>query len=150
MYFVRAFSERQIDDVSPGIDCDPLLLEKSDVLYVIPDFEGKDIAEDSMWCSEILDLDKELSLHGVFHNYKEFNEEYNNEEFKEGLNSFKDCFGKYPVDFKPPQLAISLENKEMIERDFDLKVRARFNQLFHKVYHCEDTGVFSNEFIDWF
>jgi len=31
-----------------------------------------------------------------------------------------------------------------------MKLKLEFNQLIHKVYHCDNTGRFSNEFIDFF
>jgi len=52
----RAFSAKELDDVSPGIPCDKNLLEKSDILYVIPLFENASIAENKTWCTEILDM----------------------------------------------------------------------------------------------
>jgi hypothetical protein len=149
-YLVRFFSERQIDDVSPEISCNKELLEKADVLYIIPKFNNKSILNNKGWCEWILGLNKKLSLHGVYHTYNEFDVNRNEKYFQDGLDIFRECFKKNPVDFKPPQLEISDWNKKMIKEKFGLESKELFNQLFHKVYHCDDTGIFSNRFIDWF
>jgi hypothetical protein len=150
LYFLRAFSEKQIDDISPEIQCEKELLKKSDIFYVIPKLNNQSIANNKTWCNEILKLNKKLSLHGVYHNYHEFEINRNKEYIQEGLDIFQECFNQTPNDFKPPQLAISKNNKKIIQEEFKLKVKSKFNQLFHKVYHCKNTGIFSNRFIDWF
>jgi hypothetical protein len=141
----RAFSPRQIDDVSPRIQCDIELLDKVDVLYVIPKFENQSI--NKTWCNEILSLNKTLVMHGVAHTYNEFAEPLSEEYVQEGREIFKDCFGFYPERFKAPQLNISGENKILVKKTMKLDNYA--NEIFHKVYHCNDTGKSSNRFIDW-
>ena len=44
---------------------------------------------------------------------------------------------------------ISEENKKLISEN-NIELKGRLNQFFHKVYHCNDTGEFSNKFIDLF
>ena len=141
----RVFSARQIDDVSPGIQCDKELLNKVDVLYVIPKFENQSI--NKTWCNEILALNKTLAMHGVVHTYNEFAEPRSEEYVQEGRQIFKDCFGFYPERFKAPQLNISNENKVIVKKTMKLDNYA--NEIFHKVYHCSDTGKSSNRFIDF-
>ena len=146
--FIRTFSERQIDDISPGIPCTSEIIAKSDVLYVIPIFENKSIADNKTWCKEILALNKTLALHGVHHTYKEFNEERDEEYLEKGIKAFRDCFGFEPERFKPPQLAISQENRLLIKSKMQLDVE--LNSILHKAYHCSDSGYFSNRFMDIF
>ena len=123
-FLIRAFSERQIDDVTPGIQCEPKLLEKSDVLYIIPKFNNILINENKGWCNYISSLNKTLALHGVYHTFNEFDEKRNDEYLKEGINIFEDCFGFKPDRFKPPQLAISKENSKLIKKYMSLDLRS--------------------------
>lgn len=153
LFLIRLLSPREIDDVFPGIYCEKEYLEKAYILWVIPDYNNVLISENKTWCQEILNLNKKLGLHGVKHQpYKEFLVENRTIEYlQEGINLFEECFNQTPTKFKAPQLALSSENKKMIKEHFpELKIRGYFNQLIHKVYHCNDTGRFSNRFIDWF
>lgn len=145
--FIRGFSEKQLDDVTPGISCSQDLIKKADILYIIPKFSNISIAENKSWCKEILALNKTLALHGVYHTYNEFRKDRSQEYLDEGISAFQECFNKTPASFKPPQLTISTKNKILIEKQMLLD--GLWNQFFHKVYHCEDTGTFSNSVIDW-
>lgn len=147
LFLVRALGSRELDDVSPGIECSAELIEKSDVLWVVPKFEGKEIS--SEWCSSILKLNKTIGMHGVYHTYQEFATERSEDYFNEGVLVFENCFSFKPTLFKPPQLAISSSNKQMISSR-GLEVKSWFNQITHKVYHCSDTGKFKNWMIDLF
>lgn len=148
-FLFRAFSHREIDDVTPGISCEEEYLKKSDILWVIPEFSGNPISENREWCSWILGMNKTLGLHGVYHTYNEFGE-YRNESYVAfGEEEFEKCFGFEPESFKAPQLNLSDENALDIQ-ERGLSVKGKWNQLFHKVYHCNDTGRFSNRFLDWF
>lgn len=147
LFFVRFFSHREVDDVSPGIKCDEKLMEKADVLWVIPKFEGKNIIGDKEWCSGILAMNKKLGLHGVYHSYKEFNEDRSEEYLAEGVSEFEKCFGYKPREFKAPQLAISGNNVKIVESR-GLEVKGWINQITHKVYHCDDSGMLPNWVID--
>lgn len=147
LFFLRFFSEVQIDDVSPEISCKKELLTKSDNLFIIPKFNGKSIADNPEWCEYILSLNKTLSLHGLTHEYREFEKNRDNEYLQESIDIFYSCFGFYPKEFKPPQLAISKENKNLVKSK--LKLLGEFNQITHKVYHCNDsTG--KNWIARWF
>lgn len=148
VFLIRLFSARQLDDVSPGIPCDSSLLKKSNVLYVIPKFDNISILENKTWCEYILGLNKTLELHGVYHTYQEFNMNRDENYLNEGIKIFESCFNKTPDRFKPPHLAISKENKKMISKR--MKLDLYFNQILHKVYHCNDSGRFKNKVIDWF
>ena len=149
LFFVRLFAERQVDDVSPGIPCDLEILEKADVYYVIPLFENGSIGDNSEWCGDIKNRNKTLALHGLHHYYHEFEGKISEEDFEDGIREFEDCFNSTPLRFKAPQLVISSENRALVE-SFGIEVDGKLNQIFHKVYHCGDTGRFSNRFIDWF
>lgn len=148
IFLIRIFSARQIDDISPEISCEKELIAKSDILYVIPKFQNKSIAENRSWCNYILSLNKTLGLHGVYHTFNEFLTDRTPEYLEEGIKIFYDCFGFYPERFEPPQVAISNKNKFLIKEKMKLDLYA--HNLFHKVYHCEDTGIISNKNIDLF
>lgn len=149
LFFVRLFSERQIDDISPGIPCSQDLLEKADAYYVIPKFDNISILEDKAWIEKIKSMNKDLRLHGVRHTYNEFGEDRDSAYLQEGVMIFEGAFGKKPERFKAPQLNITEDNKKLVW-DSGMKVDEFWNQLLHKVYHCNDTGMFSNRFLDWF
>ena len=147
VFLVRAFSEKQLDDVTPGIPCDQSLLEKTDVYYVIPKFENKSISENKTWCDEILEMNKTLELHGVYHTYNEFKTERDEEYLEEGIKIFRGCFGFNPERFKPPQIAFSDENTKLIKSKMHLDMY--MNSVFHKTYHCNDSGIVSNNIMDF-
>ena len=149
LFLTRLISPRELDDVSPEIPCQKEYLEKSSVLWIIPKFNNKSISENKTWCNYILSLNKTLGLHGVTHEFEEFEKTKDQKYLQEGIRIFEDCFGFAPKTFKPPQLKISKENKKLIE-DNNMKLKTKFNQLIHKVYHCNNTGMFPNWVIDLF
>ena len=149
LLIVRANTSRQIDDVSPGIPCEEEYLEKVDILWIIPNFQGISISENKEWCKEILSLNKKLEMHGVQHYFNEFEDNLSQEYFQEGLDTFEECFGYPPTMFKPPKLKLSKQNKELLENN-NLDLRRYSNQIFHKVYHCNNTGTLPNKFHDLF
>jgi hypothetical protein len=148
LFLIRFFSEKQLDDVSPEIPCEKELLEKADILYIIPKFENKSIADNKKWCEEISALNKTLALHGVYHTYKEFLVDRNEEYLQEGIDIFRDCFNINPTRFKPPHLKISKSNKNVINKR--MKPDLTLNQILHKVYHCNDSGKLPNWFMNLF
>ncbi len=148
LFFIRLLSERQIDDISPEIPCDQELIEKSDILYVIQKYNNKSISENKIWCNYILSLNKELALHGLYHTYEEFAEDRSEEYLQESIDIFTQCFNQTPKRFKPPQLKISKNNAEMIENQ--MRLDGKLNQIFHKVYHCNDSGKYKNFMINIF
>lgn len=148
LFLIRAFSSKQLDDVSPEIQCNGRLLEKSDILYIIPKYNNKSISENIQWCNQISSLNKTLALHGIYHTYNEFGVDRNKGYLEEGIIEFKNCFNEKPERFKPPQLSITKNNKILIENE--MKLDRILNEILHKSYHCNDTGRFSNWFIDLF
>lgn len=147
LIIIRANTVREIDDVTPGISCEKEYLEKSNILWIIPRFENIPISENKKWCSEILALNKTLGMHGIYHSHKEFKNYVNETEIQEAIQIFEDCFNQTPTMFKPPQLIISKKNKKLIE-NLGFEIRNGFQQTTHKVYHCDNTGTFSNKFHD--
>ena len=145
---LRAILPREFDDLSPEIRCNQDLIEKSQILWIIPLYNNHSIANDSEWCSKIKSLNKTLGMHGVYHNYKEFNSDKDIEYIKQGINAFEKCFNLKPNLFKAPQLALS-NNNGVLLKSLDFSLKENFNQMLRKVYHCSDTGKFSNKFIDW-
>jgi len=138
----------QLDDVSPGISCSQELLEKADIYYVIPNFHNQsNIADNQTWCDYIKSFNKELRLHGVTHEYKEFKKDRDQEYIQQGINMFEQCFQESPNYFKPPQIWINKQNRQLI-KESGLNIDWVFNQIFHKVYHCDDSGIPYNDFND--
>jgi len=144
VFFSRLILPSQIDDVTPGISCEEKLLRWADVFYVIPNFEGYDISNDESWCNKIFGMNKELAIHGVFHTYEEFGVYLDEVYVLNGVDLYEKCFGETPERFKPPQLKWTKANNWMKD---DFEVDLFWNQLFHKVYHCDDTGLFPNWFV---
>mgnify|MGYP001572009783 FL=1 len=142
LLLVRLLSARHFDDLHPNIPCDEKLIKKSDILYVIPIFDNISIADNLGWCAKILSYNKTLAMHGVYHNYNEFLT-YRSEAYLEnGAEEFSKCFGFYPTRFKPPQGAISPDNKKIIIKEYELDTW--FINRFHKLKHCNDQGMFPN------
>jgi predicted deacetylase len=143
LFLIRMISPRELDDVHPDIACSQDLIQRSDILWVIPDYKNDSIINQTQWCASLLLKNKTLGLHGVYHTYNEFDNLRNKEYVQKGIDDFQTCFGYRPEMFKAPQLALSGENKRMIEST-GLIVKGRLNQILHKVYHCSDTGKFPN------
>lgn len=148
-FMIRAVNPSEIDDVHPSISCSKECMKKADILWVIPKFNNKKISDNKTWCQEILALDKDIGLHGYTHEYLEFANETKEDELKDAVKIFKDCFGFTPKMFKAPQLKLSKENAELIE-SYNMTIKGKLNSITHKVYHCNNTGVFSNEVIEAF
>ncbi|MBM3246931.1 DUF2334 domain-containing protein [Candidatus Pacearchaeota archaeon] len=172
----RALWARQVDDFSPQIYCEKEIIEKSEILMVIPLYNNISIAENKTWCQEILALNKTLGMHGVYHTFQEFLEirdedyikngmrefkkcfgfyhtfqeflEIRDENYiKNGMREFKKCFGFYPTLFEAPQLALSKDNEVRLG-SLNMSINHHSFNFFHKVYHCSDTGSVKNGIID--
>lgn len=149
VFFIRLINPREIDDVTPASPCENEYLAKSNVLWVIPNFNNTPISENKTWCSYILGLNKTIEMHGITHKYNEFKTNRTKEYVEGGMEIFQDCFGFKPTSFKPPQLKISENNKKLI-KEIGLKLRLDWHQITRKVYHCNDSMDISNKLIDWF
>jgi predicted deacetylase len=149
LFLIRAFSPREIDDVSPEMECSKNLLHKSSTLWVIPKYNNKSISKNKEWCNEILNLNKTIGMHGVYHEFREFGTEHNQEYLEEGIRIFEECFGYKPTMFKPPQLKITEENRQLIKQN-NLTLKLETNQIMHKVYHCGEYGKKRNWMINLF
>ena len=146
LFVVRLISPTEIDDIHPNIPCNELLELNPDILWVIPSYEGNSISSDENeeWCEKIVFLNKELGMHGINHSYWEFRRKtISQEELDKAISEFEGCFGYAPEMFKAPQLRINEQNKELIKEN-NLLLRGRGNQIFHKVYHCNDSGRIPN------
>ena len=149
LFFLRALSPREIDDIHPLRACEQEYIEKADILWVIPEYQNFPISKNQTWCKEILSLNKTLGMHGITHSYYEFENNISDEEFKKAIQEFEDCFGYNPTMFKPPYLKISKQNKKLIKNN-NLQLRTGYHQTIHKVYHCQNSGRFPNKFHDIF
>ena len=149
LILVRALNPREIDDINPLIPCENEYVKKSDILWIIPLKNNIPISENKTWCKEILALNKTLGMHGIYHSYHEFSFFVNESDLVKGKEIFEECFGYEPTLFKPPYLRLSKENKNLLKEN-NLSIKRFWNQNTHKVYHCQDTGYFSNKFHDIF
>ncbi len=148
LFLIRLFNYKEIDDVAPSIPCDEKYLGKSDILWVIPNFNNTNISGNKEWCAQILNLNKTLGLHGVTHEFNEFQTDRNQEYLDNGISMFEQCFGFKPDRFKPPQLNISKNNIQLIENN-EMELMMNFHQITRKVYHCNDSDVIKNSVMDW-
>ena len=122
-----------VDDVYPGNAC-PELLEKADILYIIPFKDNTSIAREMEWCSTVTSLNKTLGLHGIRHTYHEFAGKISDEALQEAILAFKNCFGSRPSLFRPPYNLISSENRERVEK---LNMTMYATPFFlHPYCHC--------------
>ena len=145
LFFVRLVGSRHIDDVNPLMNCSIEYLEKADILYVVPYFDGVMVNESREWCDYVLSLDREIGMHGIRHSYREFFYDVSLEDLELGMGIFESCFGFRPSRFKAPQLKLSNENRELVE-GFGMEVDGKLSQIFRKVYHCNDSGIMPNWF----
>lgn len=149
LFLIRLLNHRKLDDVTPGIQCDKNLLDKANVLWVIPNFNNNQVSENKEWCNYILSLNKTIGMHGVTHEFQEFGTDKNQEYLDKGIKEFEDCFGFKPEMFKPPQIKISKNNVDLIKNN-NLELEEDINQMTHKVYHCSDSDRIKNWVIDLF
>lgn len=150
LFLVRLTSPREIDDVNPMRNCSQEYLEKSEVLWIIPYYKEIPISENQTWCNSILNMNKTLGLHGITHEYHEFeNQNISQEKLDNAIKIFQDCFNQTPKMFKAPGLALSEKNKKLL-KEKNISIRNPFHQTIHKVYHCSDSGTFPNKFHDLF
>lgn len=147
LFLIRLILPSQLDDVNPLMNCTEEELESADEYYVVPKFSNISILEINGWCRNISSRDKKLFMHGVYHTYEEFGIYRDKEYFSEGVWIFEKCFGFRPNRFKPGQLAWIKDNSWIKD---NIDVDLFWNQLFHKVYHCGDTGLFPNWMIKVF
>lgn len=151
LFLIRSISPKELDDVSPEIPCPEIEKYNVNTFYVIPNFNNHPISENQSWCNYILSLNKTIQIHGINHSpYRELiYENLTQENLTFALNEFQKCFNQTPEKFKPPQLKISEENKKLI-RENNLEIKLFRNSLFHKVYHCNDSGLIKNKWIKLF
>ncbi len=148
-FLIRLVLPRELDDLHPDIPCQESLIKKSDILWVIPLYNNNSVANNAAWCESLKMYNKALQLHGVYHTYQEFDTERDQGYLEEGIQAFTQCFNLTPTEFKAPNLAYSSANNKALQQA-KLERKGKLNQIFHKVYHCNDTGRFSNTFINWF
>jgi len=145
LIFLRAKGLKEIDDVSPNIPCEDTYLNKADILWVVPEYNGTSIIDNPEWCQKIIAMNKTLGLHGITHDYYEFGENITTEQMDKAVADFQTCFNQNPTMFKPSQLKISKENLALI-KEYNMTYKGSFNQVIHKVYHCNNTGKLPNWF----
>lgn len=126
-----------VDDITPVSSCHTLI-EKSDVLYVIPNFEGHSLDKYPKWCKEMKALNKTFGLHGITHEYHEFDKKIDHAKLEEAIKIFEDCFGYKPAFFRPPYNKISVENKALL-KSFNMTLY-QGTYLLHPYCHCQPGG----------
>jgi len=122
-----------VDDVYQTNTCDGLL-EKADVLYIIPNFENNSINNNEDWCAKIKSLNKTIGLHGIKHSYHEFEKEIHDEELVLAIKEFENCFEEKPTLFRPPYNRINEENEEKILKLNLTLYKKKF--IAHPYCHC--------------
>ena len=142
LFLIRLVTPKYLDDVHPDISCDDALLQKADTLYIIPRFNNHSIADNHTWCAQVLELNKTLALHGVYHTYNEFAIDRSEKYLRTGVEDFKKCFGVYPTQFKSPQMHTSHANTVVMRGQYSMDTW--LSTRFHKVYHCDNKGMFPN------
>jgi hypothetical protein len=135
----RECSPREIDDVHHKIPCKQDLLDDATWLWVIPLYDNVPISEDKEYCQKLISSGKKLGMHGVKHTLAEFAQDVTPEYLEAGIVAFEAAFGYKPTHFKPPKIMITAKNAELV-RAKGMTLHNRFQQLIHKVYHCEDHG----------
>lgn len=126
-----------VDDVTPVSSCDNLI-EKADLLFVILNYQNHPLDSYPEWCEKMRMLNKTTGMHGITHQYHEFDKPVEKEELEEAVTIFENCFGYKPVIFRPPYNKISPENKALIE-SFSITVY-RDTFFLHPYCHCEPQG----------
>lgn len=149
LFITRNLSSKELDDLHPDIPCSTDLIEKSDVLWIIPKYNNHSIEKNPEFCNSIKYLNKTIGMHGVYHTFNEFSVLRDEKYMQQGITAFRKCLGFSPSLFKPPQLKYSSKNNILLKK-FNLVKKEKTNQLLHKVYHCNDTGILSNKFIHLF
>ena len=135
----REMGPREVDDVHPDIHCSDGIVSDSTWLWIIPLYNNVPISKDRAWCDRMLKSGKKLGMHGVKHTFNEFNVDQTREYIQAGVDEFTRAFGYAPTDFKPPKMAVTPNNLKIL-KDMGLNIHNRWQQLIHKVYHCEDQG----------
>jgi peptidoglycan/xylan/chitin deacetylase (PgdA/CDA1 family) len=148
-YLIRFSTPTEIDDIHPNRLCGKEYLLKSDIFWVIPLYQNISVAKNKTWCQEILKLNKTIGMHGITHEYHEFDNSIKEREIEYAKQEFQNCFGYPPTIFKAPYLKLSKENKQILKKQ-NLTIKSYMNQNIHKVYHCQDSGRFPNWFHDIF
>jgi len=136
IFLTRFYSSKVLDDVSPQRYCSRDLIEKSDILFVIPLLGNESIANNQTWCKEILGFNKRIGMHGVYHapdDIGEFSIDRDKEYFQIGMEEFRKCFGFYPILFKAPELKLSQNNKVLL-KDMNMTIYSVPQTIFHKEY----------------
>jgi len=121
-----------LDDVTSTKFC-PNLIEKADIIYVIPLYNN--VPLDPEWCQEMRTLNKTFGLHGITHTYHEFLKPVNKEDLQKAIHVFEECFNQTPSLFRPPYNKISEENKQLI-KEFDLILYQK-PYYQHPYCHCQ-------------
>lgn len=135
--FVLIYTSRNpliADDITPVSSC-PALIEKSDLLFVIPNYTNHSLDLYPEWCEEMRLFNKTIGLHGITHEYHEFDKKIDSAKLEETIKIVEHCFGYRPTLFRPPYNKISSENKMLIE-SFNLTLY-QDTYLLHTYCHCE-------------
>lgn len=135
----REMSPREIDDIHPRISCQDHLLDDSTWWWVIPYYNDEPLTAHPEWVERVKRSGRKLGLHGIRHTYAEFNVDVSREYIQKGIDEFERAFGYKPTEFKPPKMQVTPHNLKLL-KDMGLNVHTSWQQLIHKVHHCEDQG----------
>ena len=132
-----------VDDIHPKSSCDNLL-QKADVLYVIPNFNTA-LSENSDWCAQIKAMNKTIGLHGITHQYHEFDTPISEKEIQFAIKEFTICFNEKPTLFRPPYNKISKENEALIAK-YNLTL---YKQSFSTQPYCHCNPKSLMKILNW-
>ena len=133
LFLVESRNPLIVDDVHPEAFCNTTI-QKADVLYIIPFYNGKWIDNDENWCHQIKNLNKIIGLHGIRHTYHEFDHTINESELDRAVTAVGNCVGNKSLFFRPPYNLISKENEEKIKRLNMTIYKERY--FTHPYCHC--------------
>jgi len=143
----RQFRSVNYDDVHQNIEQNYDYINKSDILFVIPKYQGVKLTDDLNFINKIRQTGKILGMHGVTHeptsyfNKAEFGYNVSEDNIEEGMKIFENAFGYKPKLFKAPCYNLLPENQTIIEKH-GMKVVGPKTLIFNRLLHPNSDNIF--------
>lgn len=137
---IRKFRQINYDDVHQNIKQNDEYIKKSDILFVIPKYDGVKLTDDKDFINKIKDTGKILGMHGVTHmpasytEKAEFGFPISEEKIMDGVKIFEEAFGYKPKIFKAPCYNLLPENHAKIEK-LGMTVAGPETLMFNRLLH---------------
>uniref|UniRef100_A0A6C0KQ03 NodB homology domain-containing protein n=1 Tax=viral metagenome TaxID=1070528 RepID=A0A6C0KQ03_9ZZZZ len=150
-FLVRRFRLINYDDVHQNIVQNEEYIKKSDILFVIPDYENVKITDDKIFVNKLKTSGKILGMHGVTHEPSsytqkaEFGLPVSEKKITEGMKIFENAFGYKPKFFKAPCYNLLPENKVKIEK-LGMTVIGPETLMFNRLLHPSSNNFFMQMF----